>query len=196
MSTEANVIECLGSPEQIADAAVREFRQRKNLLSRSPLAAFCTFVLSPLPMLCLAWLTTALLFALVGEGIDLVFPSIDSVPDSDILNSPLAVLAAYSAFLAMWLVPAAGLAGLYGRLARRTGRSWLWGLTACVLVALGTGEVNYTLILSEIPEKSVVMFGVGWTSFKICQFLFPLGVGFLVLQRTIRNVHRATMEPS
>jgi hypothetical protein len=182
MSMDASVIENLGSPEQIADVAVREYRRRKNLLSRSRLAAFCTFVIMPLPALCLLWALVILALVQFGEWVD-VDPNL-----GDCEVTPGVVLATHAASLLLLLVPAIGLAAFYGRIARRTGRSWLWGLPACLLVAVGAGLVNYKLTFSDAPGKSMMMFGIGWPvpKLQIEQFLLPLSIGSLVLLRSAR----------
>jgi len=56
MSMQKSITVRLGSPADIAETAAQEFRRRRTLLSRSWLAAFCTFVLLPLPALLLGWL--------------------------------------------------------------------------------------------------------------------------------------------
>jgi hypothetical protein len=182
MSMDASVIENLGSPEQIAEVAVREYRQRKHLLSRSLLAAFCTFVVMPLPALCLLWALVILALVQFGELVD-VDPDL-----GDYEVTPGVVLASHVASLLLLLVPAIGLAAFYGRIARRTGRSWLWGLPACLLVAVGAGLVNYTLTFADPPGKNMMMFGIGWPvpRLQIEQFLLPLSIGSLVLLRSAR----------
>ncbi len=193
MSMDASVIENLGSPEQIAEVAVREYRHRKNLLSRSPLAAFCTFVVVPLPALCLLWGLAILALLAVSEVIDLD----PNLPGYEV--TPGVVLASHAASLLLLLVPAIGLAAFFGRIARRTGRSWLWGLPACLLVAVGAGLVNYSLTFADPPGKNMMMFGIGWPvpKLKIEQFLLPLSIGSLVLLRSARvsNCRRVDESP-
>jgi len=199
MSMDASVIENLGSPEQIAEVAVREYRLRKNLLSRSPLAAFCTFVVMPLPALCLLWALVILALVQFGEWVDVFGEWVDVDPNlGDYEITPGAVLAAHAFSLFLLLVPQVCLAALYGRIARRTGRSWLWGMPACLLVAVGTGLVNYSLTFSEAPEKSMMMFGIGWrvTKLQIEQFLLPLSIGSLMLLRSARSAHCRGMNES
>mgnify|MGYP003347744567 CR=1 FL=1 len=65
---EGTLVERLGDPVEIAASAAREYGRRRSLLARSPVAAFCTFVLLPLPLALLAWcVALAGLFAL-GAG--------------------------------------------------------------------------------------------------------------------------------
>lgn len=183
MSMDASVIDRLGSPEQIAEVAVREYRRRKGLLSRSRLAAFLTFVVMPVPALCLLWALIIFTLIQIGEWAGLEPGPLDCE------FTPGEVLAAHAGSLFMLLVPAAGLAAFYGRIARRTGRTWLWGVPACLLVALGPGLVNYSLRFSDIPGKSTLMFGIGWPwpHLQIGQFLLPLSIGSLVLLRSARS---------
>jgi hypothetical protein len=187
MSMDASVIENLGSPEQIADVAVREYQQR-NILSRSRLFAFCTFVVMPLPALCLLWAIIIFALCAFGEWVDIdpVFATSDIAPGE--------VLAAHGVSLLLLLVPAIGLAAFYARIARRTGQSWRWGLPACLLVAVGAGLVKYSLTFSEIPGKSMMMFGIGWpvSTFQFGQFLLPLAIGSLLILRSQRPAREAT----
>jgi hypothetical protein len=149
MSMEANAVECLGSPAEIADTAVREFRKRKNLLSRSPLAAFGTFVLLPLPLLVAAWLACMVVTEVSLETLHAGLEWSGAIPASpadtaeadpaDYLalrlreGSQFEIIAVHLVLIALLSVPAMGVAVLYGRLARRTPRRWLWGLTACAI---------------------------------------------------------------
>lgn len=186
MSMEASAVECLGSPAQIADSALREFRKRKNLLSRSRVAAFCTFVLLPVPLLCLLWIGSMAMLFLIGNITELCGMLADAPAVREV--TPIEVLACHGITLVILLVPAAGLAALFGRLSRRTDRQRLWGIAACLLVALGTGAMHSEFRFSEIPGRSQVCFGAGWHPLQIGQFLVPLAVGLLVLQRTSRRL--------
>jgi hypothetical protein len=183
MSMEARVVESLGSPAAIAETAVREFRRRRNPLSRSRLAAFCTFVLLPLPALCLAWTATFAGLALVGEVLDRV-----GVTDPSANHEVTGLYLFLGTLLlnCVVLAPAAGVAALFGRLARKTARRWRWGLAACLLVALGTALVTTDATFSELPGESTITFGLGIDTLRFSalgQFLIPLAVGLLVLRR-------------
>ena len=181
---EASIAETLGSPAEIAETAVREFRRRKNLLSRSPLAAFCTFVLLPLPALCLAWGAAIAAMLLVGN----VFDCLD-VPDPsasrDVTGTE--VLGVFLVLHLLMLLPAAGAAATFARLSRRATLRWGWGLAACVVVGLGTGLARIEATFSDIPGKSTLTFGVGIEETFISlqalgQLVIPLAAGLLVLR--------------
>jgi len=210
MSMEANAVATLGSPVEIADTALREFRKRKNLLSRSRLAAFVTFVVLPLPMLVIAWVTCMLAtecsleFVLEGLEWSGVLPAapadlidvdpLDFLRDRLRDGAQLEFIAVHLFMIALLSVPAAGVAALYGRLARRTSRRWLWGLTACTLVGLGFGAAQYELRISDRPGKSQLLFGVGIGRplRQCCYGLLPLAVGVLVLRRSSAVAIRET----
>ena len=181
---EAIVIERLGSPEEIADSAAREFRRRRNWWSRSRLAAFCTFVLLPLPALCVAW--AAALAGLVAVGSALEWLSPDYWPAQEVSGIDVFMICAVS--LAIVLAPAAGVAFAFGRLARKRAHHRLWGIAACLLVAIGTGLASVDATFSERPEKNTVVFGLGiGRNFllltQLGQFLIPAAVGILTLRR-------------
>lgn len=188
---EASIVETLGSPAEIAQTAVREFRRRRNLLSRSPLAAFCAFVLLPLPVLCLIWTASLAAMLLLSATISW-FGVLDS-PVQDVTAGE--VFGFYVLFICLLVAPAAGVAALFGRLARKTDNCWRWGLAACLVVALGTGIVFCQASFSDLPGKSMVMFGlrlsrasVSWSA--VGQFLIPLATGLLVLRRTAAKLEQ------
>ena len=188
MRMDANVSECLGSPERIADAAVAEFRRRENVLSRSRMAAIGTFVLLPLPLLCLCWVVA--LAALVGIGELGGAWDEEAVTDAGI--SPTDVLMGYSFFLALLVVPPVGLTAFYARVARRTGRRWLWGLTACLLIAFGAAVPHCSLTFADGAGRDTVIMAVGWPLVnwpftQACQFVLAFAIGFLVLYRSARR---------
>jgi hypothetical protein len=183
MSMEARVVESLGSPAAIAAMAVREFRRRKNPFSRSRLAAFCTFVLLPLPALCLAWVATFAGLVLMVEVLDRL-----GITDPS-ANHEITGLYLFLGCLLLncvVLAPAAGVAALFGRLARKTAQRWRWGLAACLLVALGTSLVTTDAVFSELPGQSSITFGLGIQGVRLSalgQFLIPLAAGMLILRR-------------
>jgi len=193
MSMEDRVAESLGSAAEIAETAAQEFRRRRTLLSRSWLAAFCTFVLLPLPALLLGWLVAWLavqpIFEWVcsGEG-----------PVREVTS--LRVFGVHVLLVILVAAPAATLAALFGRLAQKTDNRWWWGLAACFLLAVATPAATTTTTFSEAPGKSQVRFFVPlygsakywkslyWKSLaqptQLVQFLLPLGVGVLILRRS------------
>lgn len=188
MSMDATVAGNLGSPTEIADVAEREFRRRKPLLSRSRLAAFCTFVLLPLPVLCLSWGAAFLLLCLLGEGLAEL-----GIHDrfAGHLATPTEQLVARLIMVGIVMIPAAAVTWLFGRLARKTGHLWGWGLAACLLLALGTAALDVKLTFSPLPGKSTLMFGlgIGWSLLRLHQLgqlLIPLTVGIVVLRRSAR----------
>jgi hypothetical protein len=186
MSMEASVAESLGSPAAIADTAVREFQRRRHLLSRSRLAAFCTFVLLPLPAVVLAWAATFTGLVALGYFLNWL-----DVPDPTELRDVTAVevLVTHLILVVVLIAPPAGIAALFGRLARKSGHVWGWGLAACLLVALGTAHGNIQATYSELPGKSELLFGLGFginllQMTKLGQFAVPLATGVLVLRRS------------
>lgn len=190
MRMDASVVESLGSPAEIAETAVREFRRRKNLLSRSPLAVFCTFVLLPVPALCFVWSAVPIVLMLFGEFLN----GTTAQPP----GTGWQIFLPYVVMYVVLLAPAAGVAAFFGRLARKTLWQWPCGLVACLLVALATGMVAVDVTASESHGKNMVMVGVGlrlgnssWAASGLCQFLIPLATGVLVLGRQTKLAERA-----
>jgi len=186
MSMSAHVVESLGSPAEIAESAVREFR-RRNLLNRSRLAAFATFVLAPVPLVIASWAIVLSLLMLIGSLIP------DEVIASEKPRTVTAVeVIGVNAFvLAVVITPPIVVAAFYGRLARRTAHGWRWGIAACVLVGIASGLTNYNCTFSEEPQKSQIMCGVnvgmriGFA--QIAQFAIPLACGLIVLRRSVKS---------
>jgi hypothetical protein len=187
MSMEANVAEYLGSPADVAESARREYHRRQSLLSRSRLAAFCTFVLLPLPALCLAWGVSFAAAYAFGNVLKKFMPD----PSAHTVVTETHAVVGQLLLLGILLLPAAFVAVLFGRLARRTAHRWGWGLAACLLVALGTMSGTFKLTYGDTPGKNQVFFGVGIGKSILHlnhfgQFLIPLATGVLVLRRSSR----------
>jgi hypothetical protein len=192
MSMDATAAGSLGSPSDIADVAEREYRRRKPFLSRSRLAAFCTFVLLPLPALLLSWAATFLLLVALAES--LKWCGVRD-PFTGHTATPAQQAAAYAFFLGLLLAPAAAVTWLFGRLARKTNHLWGWGLAACILLAVGTMAANVQLTFSPLPGKNTLMFGlgIGWSLLRLhhlAQFLIPLAVGIVTLRRSARQTQQ------
>jgi hypothetical protein len=184
MSLDAHVAERLGSPVEIAESALHEFRQR-SLLNRSRLAAFATFVLSPIPLVVVAW---GLVFALVGLLASLVPESVVAAEKPRTVTTA-EVLGVNALVLAVVIAPPILVAAFYGRLARRTLHRWHWGIAACLLVAVASSLATYQCTFSGEPGKSQVMLGVAAkmsfpTFTQIGQFVVPLACGLIVLRRS------------
>ncbi|MBS0266588.1 MAG: hypothetical protein JSS02_31950 [Planctomycetes bacterium] len=184
MSMEANVIESLGSPTEIASVAVREFQRRKPLLSRSWVAAACAFVLLPLPALVVGWGLALALAVGIAAGLEKL-----GIPDPAAAHavSTGLVVGTYVVLYVILLAPAAGVSVLFVRLAKKTARAGRWGLVACAIVALATACARLDASFSELPGKSTLTLGLQigdalpWSS--LGQFLIPLAIGVLALWR-------------
>ncbi len=133
---EATIAESLGSPIEIADTAAREFRRRRNLLFRSRLAAFCTFVLLPLPVLGLTWIASRW-WALVLPGMFLNCRCSNPVSSAnpEATKKLAERFASLPLRIGICIAASAGIAVVFFRLARKSPESWRWGLAACLLAA-------------------------------------------------------------
>jgi hypothetical protein len=211
---EAKAFETLGSPVEIADTAIREFRQRKGRLARSRLAAFSTFVLLPVPLLIVAWLLSLLTVELSLVLVDgaLAWRSgasaspIHGENETESVGIPVQEMfgdlpPAQVVRIGNWLlfsillVPAVGTAVFYGRIARRTPRPWLWGITACAIVGLAFGATRVELAPWHLEGKDQIAMLMGlhvpaaaeMGRFLLRQLglgLLPLAAGILVLRRS------------
>ncbi|MSR58297.1 MAG: hypothetical protein EXS05_11585 [Planctomycetaceae bacterium] len=178
-----SVADVLGSPAEIAESAVREFRKR-GLLRRSQLAKIGTFILLPIPLLILGSVAMMLGIGALAELYEWAGFSLTELSEITFAK----VMALHVTVLMAILVPAAGLAALYGRLAARTGRRWKWGLIACLILAAVTGLSTYDIKLSDIPDKSQLTVGLGIGSHvrleQLWQFFVPAAIGLLILRRS------------
>lgn len=186
MSMSAHVAESLGSPAEIAESAVREF-QRRNLLNRSRLAAFATFVLAPVPLVIATWAIVLCLLMLIGS----LIPDEVLAAEKPHTVTAIEVIGVNAFVLALVITPPIVVAAFYGRLARRTAHGWRWGVAACLLVGIASGLANYNCTFSEEPRKSQIMCGVnvgmkiGFP--EIAQFAIPLVCGLIVLRRSVKS---------
>lgn len=188
MSMEASVAEYLGSPVEVADASEREFRQRKNLLSRSSLATFCTFVLLPLPAFILAMVASMALTFLFGKAIGPFIPETWEHPTLTATQASISQIVAGTIYI---VLPAMCVVSLFVRIARWTPNHRRWAMTACLLVALGAMSGNVLLKFGDVPGKNqlLVGFGVGRSNIDpshIAQFLIPFVTGMIVLRRSTK----------
>ncbi len=138
-STEADAYSRLGSPEQVAEAAVVAYR-RRNFLGRHPLAAFLVFAISPV----IPWLVLYCAFLIDFDVYDLNEPKwISSL-----------VLVACSAF---------GVT-LYGELALWLGIGKKWTLVSCPILGAMPALLDFGFGLHPLMSLLQVAtpLAVGW----------------------------------
>jgi hypothetical protein len=184
MSMDASAVDCLGSPAEIADTALREFRRRRNLLSRSELAAFITFVLLPLPVWFFSWVVTLVLSAKSLGWIGFL-PAAKMLPLDVTLTQ---IVVSQFVTIVASVAPSAVLVALFARLAARTRKPLLWGLTTCTLVALVTAFEGYGVNLDGPPDQRFFfgpLIGHGFVARQLLQCAVPLLVGFVALRRAV-----------
>lgn len=185
MSMEASAVDCLGSPAEIADTALREFRRRRNLLSRSELAAFVTFVLLPLPVWFFSWVMTLVLLCKSLGWIGFL-PAARMLPLDVTLQQ---IVVSQFVTIVASVVPSAVLVAFFSRLAARTQRPLLWGVTACALMALVTAFEGYGVNLDGPPDQRFFfgpLIGSGFVMRQLLQCAIPFLVGFVALRRTVQ----------
>jgi hypothetical protein len=168
----------LGSPEELADSAVAQFRAA-SFAGRHPVL---TFVLAPIPAVTAGWALFFLTAYFVSLGLDALLGygarSIHT-PESELpaaLDQALRAVLLLGAFL-----PPAVVAFLWYRLFRRSGRWWLWGLASCLLVAVAAGLYYSHLTFPTATERGSLTLGfsnVG-SAQQFVQFSVPLGVAGL-----------------
>lgn len=181
----------LGEPEQLADTALHEFRQR-SVLNRRPLLAFSTFVLLPLPLLTVMWFATLTAFYFAGDVLDAMGLDTEAGQRRDdvtplqvgLLLSTLHLICTF-----VILAPPTALSWFYARLAGKTLRSRLWTIVPCLILALVTALATHSITHSDEPGKSMLMMGatIGRFEFRqVLQFVIPFAVGMLAMRRRER----------
>jgi hypothetical protein len=171
-------VERLGSREQLVEQAVANF-QGASFAGRHPVLVF---VLAPIPVAIVCWIVFLFVAAFGLEGLGYVLgPGIQHRPASewpDALVRSVRALPLLSSF-----IPPAAVVLLWCRLARRSGRSWRWCLTSCLLIALAAGLHVMTVTTPTATSKGAMYFGFGvvGTWKQAVQFGVPLLIGSLSL---------------
>lgn len=186
--TSTDACNRLGEPDQLADAALHEFRQR-SVLNRRPVLAFCTFFLLPLPSLLVLWFLSLTVWFIAGESLDSL--GLDTIAgirrdSATPLQVGLLLTALHLICLFCILAPPAILVCFYARLARRTFHRTLWTVVPCLILALLTALATHSITHSDEPGKSTLMLGAAIGKFEIrqvLQFMIPLSVGLLMMRR-------------
>lgn len=176
MSTEA-LLERLGEPDQVADAARTEYRG--GFFQRHRWLGVTAFVVLPFPLLLVGWALTLTVMGFAAELTDRLV-QLRSLANGMTVSQEFAIHLVLSAAI---MLPAALLARLYVFLARRTGTRQRWAVIAGVVLAVFAGSMTSQLHLSEEPGKSSLMLGLGvgrnYTGWQISQFMAPLAVACL-----------------
>jgi hypothetical protein len=176
MSTETDREVRLGPPQLVAEAAVCAYR-RGGLLGR-PLLSCAIFVLLPLPVVVALWLGLLCAAAGVLEWLspDKGQHSFAGALNSSVVDGCIEVIVVLST---------AGLAGLFGRLAQRTGSGGRWGLTSGLILALVAGLTVHQVKLSDVPGQSLILLGLGVGAhvfWQCVQFALALALCLLALR--------------
>ncbi len=196
---EADAISRLGGPEQVAEAAVTAYQQRR-FFGRHPAAAFFVFGVSP----------PVSLFALVAiaAGAMWVFDEACNRlgANSEHLIAGLgrfgpsaSVALAYLGSLLIVVIPSILASVLYCWLARRLGVGKTWMLLSCAMLAVLSALFLCTAKVSGIPGENWLRLGInspqsisrlyglfGWIILsprQLMQFLVPLAIGWRFMRR-------------
>ena len=188
MSKETNVLSRLGEPNQVADAAVIAYKQR-TFFGRHPLAKFCVFGISPMAAMCVVFVVACLGVMAVGNicekcGVRLADKSHLGGIDPAVLGWGFAIVTT--------ILPASLLTFLYCGFARRFEINKKWMFTSCCVLALFAMLPFQSIVLSDIPGKSLWTIGLGFPPglLQYVQLLVPLAIGLWSLRRSNRRVPR------
>ncbi len=180
----------LGKPQELAEAAVANYRAAK-FVGRHP---WLTFLVAPVPVMVLTWIG----FVLIGGGLLNALPSIlgdaydvEGKAASEWL--PLLIWMVRAFDYTLRFVPSAAVVVVFCYLVRRSGRSFRWALAACGLVAVLSAGVQTQLTLSDVPGESAyrVAFGLPLglsipSMTTIVQFAIPLAIALILGLRHVR----------
>ncbi len=187
MSTDAKdlhgVFQRLGSPQQVAESAGREFRKAK-FARRHPVLMFVLLPVLSLPLLWVAKImSVVLLIKILGieQGKTDVHSTVWRMADAAL---PYFVVA-------MTALPVAVSAFCFCILARRTGVNWKWLMAACVLLAIVGGMGVAQLTLPTATSRGALSFGLGFSlrpsHAQMLQFLLPISIGGWAIWRQLRG---------
>jgi hypothetical protein len=179
MSKEA-LRERIGTTEELAEAAVSEYRKR-TVFGRHPVL---TFVVGPVPLMVLGWASFLLGAFALFKGLHLVLGSSFDVAGKPVSQwPPLMVWLAGALHGAGRFVPPAVAALVFWRLASRGGLSWRWPLAACAIVALLAGMYTSQMDLPVQAGQGRLMIGLGlaWvpSARQLAQLAVPAAIGLV-----------------
>lgn len=179
MSKEA-LQERIGDTEELAEAAVSEYRKR-TVFGRHPVL---TFVVGPVPLMVVGWVLFLVVAFALFKGLHLVLGSSFDVEGQPVSQwPPLMVWLAGALHGAGRFVPPAIVALVFWRLASRAGLSWRWSLGACAIVALLAGMYTSQMDLPVESGRGRLMIGLGlswWPSAaQLAQLAVPAAIGLV-----------------
>jgi len=190
MSTDAleprSLVERLGSPQEVARQAAREFT-RRHFSGRHPILMFAV-----LPVLVLAVGYVASVFGVVGIGrvIKLLSPAMSS--DS---FSPVGAALMRLTCMTALLLPAIATATLFAWLAARAGVKRKWPIITGVVVGMLAGLSQMDIYVSPQSGKSSLTLGLGFGTatlfFQIAKFAVPMMFALWIFARQARQGRQA-----
>jgi hypothetical protein len=174
--------ERLGAPQEIAAAAVAEYR-RLGFFARRPLLTYVALPIVATPAVFVVCSLVIMLPMAWGlEGVEYLLGSERDPVANLVMNTLVA-----TAVNAMRFVPFAILAWWFCRLARRHGRGW-----RCVMSACGVAAVYAAIISINMRLRTELRPGALWTGFAIppqdlmnwLQAAVPLAIGAVCVWRS------------
>jgi hypothetical protein len=185
----------LGDLRTLIKKTVREY-QRRRWTGRWPLV---TFVLAPIPMLCLVWLTMAAVLAGVGSLCDWLGYELTQADGKTSLFERCVVegMWGFTFLLGPMLV-----IGLFARLAGRGGLALSWGVFVGVQMALFVGLTQFNVdyqrctlqvgLPIDMPSLSGwINWYIGGTWRHLLQVVVPLALGLLIFASQVASRRRA-----
>ena len=177
MSQAADPFARLGEPQQVADAAAKEYR-RRSLIGRHPAVAFLVFAVSPLLTLVAGGVAGLFLLVTAARGLGFIDDG------GHHFGAAAAASLPYLLSAATIVLPAVVLTAVYFRLARGTGIARGWILVAWLTLSVLTGLAICQVSLSDIPGHSSLTVGLGLPpDLHILQALAPLTLGAWLWRR-------------
>jgi hypothetical protein len=178
----------LGSREQLMDRAVAEYRQR-TFTGRHPV---WIFLIAPIPAAIVCWALFFPLASLVLEGMAFVLGSGLGLIHEPAEEWPQAFIwAVRNLHLLSAFIPPAIVILIWHRLFRHSGRTKLWGIASCLLIALIAGLYVTRLVLPTADTKGNLQVGFGLTTSptlqQVAQFVLPLALGSYLVIRAGRG---------
>jgi hypothetical protein len=173
-SVEEIAMNQLGSQRDLAVAITTSYR-RRTFAGRHP---FWTFVVAPLPLTLLLWIT----FYVVTLGSISALRHLFGERWAAEGTSPSMLYGMMVLFVVSKFLPAVAAALVNARWIARSGRPIYWYIPACLVIALVTACHQSKLTFPSAPGTGQFMIGFG-TNVEGIQFAIPLLVGALLFWR-------------
>jgi hypothetical protein len=195
VTAPAEALRRLGDPSGLVKKTVREY-QRRHWCGRWPLV---TFLLAPIPALCVLWLAMAATLAGAGSLCKLLGIALSQVDGRTSLFERCLIESMWGI---TFLLSPVIVTALFSRLARRSGLALAWGLVVGVQLMLFVGlthfDVDYQRCTLQVGLPVDMPTLSGWVNWyfggtwrHLMQVVVPLALGLMIFAGQVAGRRRA-----